>query len=396
VILSEILGALAILSFVLMLWQWLAAWRFPLHQRKANPAFAPAVTLLKPLKGCDEHTPACLRSWLAQEYAGEVQTLFGVADLNDPACAAVQQLLAEFPQRDAQLVVCPECLGASAKVSKLTQLESRVKHGIIVVSDADVRAPADLLTNVVMSLTPSSSSAAGDRVAGKSGAATIGLVNCFFQLANPTTLAMRWEAIAINADFWSQVLQSRTLQPLDFALGAVMVLRREHLAEVGGFRALSDFLADDYQLGQRIARRGYRIELCPVVVECWSPKMSWGEVWRHQLRWARTIRVCQPAPYFFSLLSNATLWPLLWLLAHPSLEVLELCLVFVTGRIISALFLQKWLTRTIRDFDWWLVPVKDLLQTAIWALAFAGNHIEWRGEHYRLRRDGTLAKSSRP
>jgi ceramide glucosyltransferase len=207
---------------------------------------------------------------------------------------------------------------------------------------------------------------------------------------------MRWEAIAINADFWSQVLQSRSLQPLDFALGAVMVLRREQLAEIGGFHALADFLADDYQLGQRIARRGYRIELCPVVVECWSPRMSWGEVWRHQLRWARTIRVCQPVPYFFSVLSNATLWPLLWLLAHPSLKVLELSLVFVAGRIISARFLQKWLTRTTRDFDWWLVPVKDVLQTAIWALAFAGNHIEWRGEHYRLQRDGTLAKLSRP
>ena len=135
---------------------------------------------------------------------------------------------------------------------------------------------------------------------------------------------MQWEAIAINADFWSQVLQSRSLKPLDFALGAVMATRRQHLQEIGGFAGLVDCLADDYQLGNRIARRGHSIALSPVVVECWSAPMGWAEVWKHQLRWARTIRVCQPAPYFFSLLSNATLWPLLWLIVKPAAPVARL------------------------------------------------------------------------
>ena len=107
---------------------------------------------------------------------------------------------------------------------------------------------------------------------------------------------MQWEAIAINADFWSQVLQSRSLKPMDFALGAVMATRRQQLREIGGFAALVDCLADDYQLGNRIARRGYPIALSPVVVECWSAPMGWAAVWKHQLRWARTIRVCQPRP----------------------------------------------------------------------------------------------------
>ena len=97
----------------------------------------------------------------------------------------------------------------------------------------------------------------------------IGLVNCFYRLANPSTTAMRWEAVAINADFWSQVLQSQTLKPLDFALGAAMLVRRQALAEIGGFQSLADCLADDYQLGHRIAKNGHRIALCPVVVECW-------------------------------------------------------------------------------------------------------------------------------
>ena len=114
------------------------------------------------------------------------------------------------------------------------------------------------------------------------------------------------------------MLHTRSLKPLDFALGAVMATRRPLLAEIGGFSALADCLADDYQLGHRLARRGHQIALSPVVVECWSAPMGWAAVWKHQLRWARTIRVCQPMPYFFSLLSNATLWPVLWLAAQPA------------------------------------------------------------------------------
>lgn len=242
----------------------------------------------------------------------------------------------------------------------------------------------------------------------------VGLVNCFYRFANPTTAAMQWEAIAVNADFWSQVLQGASFRKLDFALGAVMAMPRKALAEIGGFRALTDCLADDYQLGNRIAKRGHRIELCPVVVDCWSPPMGWRDVWRHQLRWARTIRVCQPLPYFFSIISNATLWPLLWALtALPWISVageagsgessfaLQIGLptafvgavLFWLARILVADDLQRRLTPTHSRFsNCWLVPLKDLLQAALWVGAFAGNRIQWRGERYRLRRDGTLVK----
>ncbi len=397
VILNGILGALASLSFLLMLWQWLAARRFPLHQRVTEKSFAPAVTLLKPIKGADEHTESCLRSWFAQDYAGEIQILFAVAEAGDPAGAVVKKLTAEFPQRDARLIVCPDRLGANAKVSKLAQLEPLAKHEVIVISDADVKVPADLLMNAVAPLR----------------AETVGLANCFYQLANPATPAMRWEAVAVNADFWSQVLQSQALKPLDFALGAVMVTRRKNLAEFGGFRALANCLADDYQLGHRIAQRGNRIELCPVVVECWDSPMGWAAVWRHQLRWARTIRVCQPLPYFFSILANATLWPTLWLLftgpwltivwsrasGSVSISLIEfsaaatLSALFILARGLSAFDLQRRLTRSKgRLGSLWLVPVKDLLQVLIWVAAFGGNQIEWRGERYHLRSDGTLQK----
>jgi len=379
-----VLALFALLSSVLAFWQWFAAKRFPLHQRIADKTFAPAITLLKPLKGCDATTAESLQSWFNQTYTSQIQILFGVADKNDSVCKIVRELIQKNPHLDAQLVACPESLGANAKVSTLIQLERYAKHPLVLISDADVRVPSDFLANVVAPLNDSKTA----------------LVNCFYRLANPTTTAMKWEAIAINADFWSQVLQSQTLKPLDFALGAAILVRREALTQIGGFTSLADCLADDYQLGHRIAKNGHRIALCPVVVECWDSPMNWTQVWKHQLRWARTIRVCQPLPYFFSILSNASFWPLLWLIGSLILTkvicawlIAPACLIL---RICLAQNLQRRFTperKLVSPFR--LVPVKDLLQAAIWAVAFLGNKIEWRGRQMRLRRDGTLEDGGR-
>ena len=211
------LAALALLSVALTLWQWLAARRFPLHRRVTDLSFTPAITLLKPLKGCDATTAESFQSWFNQDYPGQIQILFGVADAGDPVCPVVRELIEKNPGRDAQLVVCAESLGASGKVSTLIQLERLAKHEMILVSDADVRVPPDFLANIAAPLRDPKA----------------GLVNCFYRLANHATAAMRCEAVAINADFWSQVLQSTSLKPLDFALGAVMLTRRKLLEEIG-------------------------------------------------------------------------------------------------------------------------------------------------------------------
>ena len=372
------MGSLSVLSAALLLWQWLMARRFPLHERRlTTDAALPGVAVLKPLKGADAETADCLRSWFTQEYPGPVQILFGVASDADPAGAIARELMAEFPECDARLILCPERVGANAKVSKLLQLEPHARHEILVVSDADVWAPPDLFANLVAPL-------AEERV---------GLVNCFYSSACPASLAMRWEAVAVNADFWSQVLQAQSLKPLDFALGAAMAFRRETLRAIGGFAPLANQVADDFQLGRMVALTGRRIELCPVVVECREEPQGWRAVWLHQLRWARTIRVCQPAPYFFSILGNATLWPLLWLASCPGHVALATTGSLLLLRIVAALDLQARFTRSRgAEADWWLVPVKDLLGAAIWALAFCGNQIEWRGERYRISRGGVMGK----
>ena len=375
------LAALALLSLALALWQWLAAIRFPLHRRVTDFSFAPAITLLKPLKGGDATTVESLQSWFNQHYTGQIQILFGVADASDPACKIVRELIEKNPGLDAQLVVCAESPGANGKVSTLIQLERLVKHPLILVSDADVRVPPDFLVNLAAPLRDPKN----------------GLVNCFYRLANPVTTAMRCEAIAINADFWSQVLQSTNLKPLDFALGAAILTRRELLEEIGGFAALVNCLADDYQLGHRIAQRGHRIVLCPVVVECWDAPTNWRDVWKHQLRWGRTIRVCQPVPYFFSILSNATLWPLLWLIVSLVWSKTFCFPLIALACLLIRIGLAKNLQRRFTPGDNtlvppWLVPVKDLLQAAVWLGAFIGNTVEWRGQRMKLRRDGTLVE----
>ena len=371
-----ILGALTVLSLALTLWQLEEARRFPLHHRASPLGKPPAVTLLKPLKGCDAETIDCLKSWFTQDYNAPVQILFGVAAANDPVCDPVRQLINAFPQREAQLLICPEELGPNAKVSTLIQLQRQARHDRIIVSDADVWVPADFLGQVVRPLEDGQ----------------VGLVNCFYRMASCFNTAMRWEAFTVNADFWSQVLQAVRLKPMDFALGAVMATTRRHLAMIGGFEAVAHYLADDYRLGRLVAGSGARLALCPVVVECRSAAAGWREVWAHQVRWARTIRVCQPAPYFLSLLSNATLWPLLWLLWQPthwSLAIAGLCCLARSG---TGFFCEGKLTGTFRPSSLVLGVWKDLLQIPVWLLAFAGNRITWRGRRFEVQASGKLVR----
>jgi ceramide glucosyltransferase len=338
------------------------------------------LTILKPLKGCNAETRRCLQSWFAQQYPGPLQILCGVASADDPVCAIVRQLLTEFPAADAQLVICGNDLGANGKVSTLRQLEPLIAHPLIMISDADAEVPGDFASNVAPLLT----------------APGVGLVNCFYRLANPANLAMRWEAVAINADFWSSVLQARSIQTVDFALGAVMSLPAEMLQKIGGFAMLSDYLADDFELGQLVHEAGGRIEFANAVVDCREAPVGWGETWRHQLRWARTIRFCQPAPYFLSILGNPILWPLLWVMSGSAAVAAPFFLLTLLVRIGTAAQQQKHLT----DSDdhaayWWLVPVKDLFDVVIWALAFVGSAVEWRGVRYQVQSGGKLIKLSK-
>jgi ceramide glucosyltransferase len=386
-----VLSALAALSFGLSIWQFAAAMGFGLQVgtrcrasgptgRSALPGSRegamPSVSVLKPLQGCDAETRECLRSWLTQVGTADVEVLFGVENEDDPVCEIVRGLIKEHPRCVAQLVICAERLGPNPKVSKLAQLARLARHEVICASDADVRVAPDFLACATAQLNDPN----------------VGLVNCFYRFANSTTFAMRWESFAVNADFWGQVLQSVALKPMDFALGAVMIAPRARLECIGGFDALVEFLADDYELGQRIAQSGARVALAPVVVDCWTGPMRFAEVWAHQLRWARTIRVCRPGPYFLSILGNATFWPLLLALAAPSALVTGLVATGLVWRMAQGFVMERKFTGRGRIDSLWMALVKDILQVGLWAAAFAGRQVLWRGERMRVDAKGRLAR----
>lgn len=384
-------SGLALLGSAIVAWQFVAAMRFPLHRRGPRSDAARGVSILKPLKGLDpDHSERCLRSWLTQDHAGPLQFLFVVADEADPVVPTVRRLAGEHPHLDIRLLVFPGRMGANAKVSKLAQAESSIAHDLVLVSDADVLAPPDLVSQMLLPL---------------EGDPGVALVHCFYRLANPSNTAMEWEATAVNADFWSQVLQSRTLAPMDFALGASMLMRRSALAGIGGFRAVADHLADDFQIGHRIAAAGGRIELCPVVVECLDAPTGWKAIWTHQVRWNRTIRVCRPGPYAASILANATVWNALaaatawW---HPALTQgargawVGLFMGLVIARSAMAQILAWRLSalpgRAGRGdgFVFGMAAVKDLLGAAVWIAALCGDTVHWRGVDYTVDRQGRL------
>jgi ceramide glucosyltransferase len=301
-----------------------------------------------------------------------------VFEVSDTALdALLQRLIAGLPPERARIVRCKKLRWPHPKVSKLIEAYPLAAHEIVVISDGDVWVPKDFLAQTVPAML----------------APGAGLVNSFYSLARPSTLALRWASTAINADFWGQVLQSNALKSQDFALGAAMMTTRQNVNQIGGFESFADFLADDYQLGNRIAGLDKRIVLSPVVVECRPAPAGWRQVGKHQLRQARNIRVCQPLPFFFSILSNGTLWPLLWVSLEPRGMALTGAILFVAVRILTALHNEYRLTRTLAHLpSAWFIPIKDLLDTAVWALAFLGNSIDWRGSKYRVLPGGKLVR----
>lgn len=399
-----IFGGLTLISLGFNIWQWIAGRRFPLHEPVPTAETLPGVSILKPLKGVDEHTEECLRSWIEQDYPEDLQILFGVKDENDSVCGVVRGLIDEFPERDLELVFCPESLGANPKVSTLVQLErligksrlmspdSRNAPGgrssdlpdlAVVVSDADVKVSPGYLKEAMTVLQ-------GENM---------GLVFSFYRAANPMNKSMWIEAVAVNCDFWSQVCLAKRVRPIDFALGAAMSLRVETLKQLGGFEKLKDYVADDNRLGSMIEESGAEVAITNTVVDCYSHTMNFKEVWDHQLRWARTMRVCEPLPFFFSLITNALVWSLAWVIvsAFPGLGwqlysaigglaayvIVRLATTYSNGKKLTQARMPLWKVVQVLD-------VRDALGFLWWMFAFGGRKIEWRGKRYRVHRGGRL------
>ena len=340
----------------------------------------PGVTILKPLKGVDPFIWESFVSHCEQEYP-VYQLVFGVSDPEDPAVGVVKQLKEKYPDRQIDLVVCEQTLGTNTKVSTLVQMLAAAQHPILLVNDSDIRVPADYLRRVV------------DRLHDEG----VGLVTCLYRGMAGRTLGSRLEALGISTDFVPGVLSARLVESgLRFGLGSTLAFRRSDLDAIGGFDALLDYLADDYELGRRIAALGKRVELSEVVVETFLPAYSIRQFFEHQMRWSRTIRDARRWGYLGVSLTFALAWALLMLaLTHGAtwawaLSGLTLASRLAVATICAGVVLND--KGSLRDL--YLLPVRDLIAPVVWALSFAGNQISWRGDLFYLRQ-GRLARVPR-
>jgi ceramide glucosyltransferase len=345
---------------------------------QAHPLLPP-VSILKPLKGVDPEIYSSFRSYCLQEYP-EYEIIFGVSEADDPAVASVRQLQQEFPDRAIRLVVCDKILGANVKVSNLEQMVGTARYEYLLVNDSDIQVESDYLKRVIAPLTNEN----------------VGMVTCLYRGVAAHTLGSQLESLGIM-DFCSSVLVARQLEGgLRFGLGSTLAFRRADLERIGGFRAIVDYLADDYELGRRIAALGRRVELSDVVVETHLPSYTMREFVAHQLRWARGVRDARAGGYFGLIATFGLMWALLNLIAaHAApwswmvlgaVVLLRFAVVSVAGKfVLQDPQLMKHL---------WSLPLRDAFAVLVWLASFAGHTVTWRGDTFQLK-NGKLVRVER-
>jgi ceramide glucosyltransferase len=367
-------------SVIFYLVGYFEAWRFFRRQRGAHGGNAregqlPGITVLKPLKGLDVDLSRNLSTFCEQEYP-EFQILFGVAGADDPAVPVVRQLQAAHPGVDIGLVIDGRVHGTNYKVSNLHNMYRAAKHDVIVIADSDIRVGRDYL----------------HRLAAELRAPEVGLATCLYRAVNAGGLSTLVETLFVNTDFAPMVMVARVVEKPRYAFGATIALRRSTLDAIGGFLPLANCLADDYHLGQRVVQLGYRVALSNMVVETVLALGGWRRLLEHQLRWARTQRICRPGGHFASVVTHGTLWATLNLLYHhfSPLSCLLAAVVYAlrigTASAICNRYLQAPLTRG----GALLIPLKDLFISAVWLLSFLGDTVRWGGNEFRVSKNGQM------
>jgi ceramide glucosyltransferase len=341
-----------------------------------GPKYAPPVTILKPVKGIDSQMYAGFTSHCRQDYAGEYEILFGVSSMNDPAVADIERLRLEFPNCSIRLVECRERLGASGKVSNLVQMLRVARYEHVVINDSDIRVSPGYLSRVMACF-------ADPRV----GMVTAPYLGRTDTDGKGPTLWARLEALGISTDFLPGVLTARMIEGgIRFGLGSTLAVSQTALAAAGGLEPLVDYLADDYEIGARIVRAGYGVELCREIVETTVPAYRFRGFVDHQLRWARSTRDSRRWGYLGLGITYCVPWAVLNCVASGfvlwSFTLLSLVLL---ARVALALSVGVGILRdgqVLRDL--WLLPLRDFAALGFWAWSFASDTVVWRGERLRL------------
>ncbi len=345
--------------------------------RETRSSARPAVTVLKPLHGDEPLLEQALASLCVQDYP-EYQVVFGVHDRTDPALEAVRRLQARFPTTDVAVVCNAASHGANNKISNLINMLPAAKHDVLAIADSDLHVAPDYLAHLADTLAEPGT----------------GLVTTIYAgLPATGRLAARLATMQITHIFLPGALLARATGRQD-CLGATMALRRDTLARIGGFQALADHLADDQVLGRRVQALGLAVRLAHTVPATTVPETTIAAVWRHELRWARTIRALVPGPFAASILQ----YPLFWaLLSFPlSLGAAWSCGLFLLAWVVrsgAALWVDRALARLLSGIPddphatrastcpcpIWLFPLRELISVVVMLASYASRRVEWRG-----------------
>jgi len=335
----------------------------------------PSVTILRPMKGLDPEADANLLSLVEQDYRGAVRIVLGADSEADPSIAAARRLQSAHAGRDIVVVADPTQHGTNRKLSNLINMAPHAAGDILVISDSDVRLPPHGLSALVGALEPPG----------------VGLAYALYRGRPTGNLWSRIAALDINARFASSVVVGQALgaHPV---LGPTMAVKAEALAKDGGFQRLKDVLADDFELGRMVRAQGLAIACPPMLIDHGFPERSLAELWRHELRWARTIRLLNPAGYAGSLITYVL--PLA--VAGALLMGLKPWALVALGVLAGVRLSAGLLSCMVMDAETsalWLFPVRDVLAFAVFLAAFFGDGVEWRGARLRVKPDGAMASS---
>jgi ceramide glucosyltransferase len=340
------------------------------------PKVPPRVAVLKPLHGSTNSLAANLVSFLELSYP-RADFYFGVENYDDPAAEIPVALRQRYQYANITLVVGEEPNSSNRKIAKLVKMAERAdKAEIFVLSDADVSVDRDYLKRIV-----------GELIADEK----IGIVTCAYRARPSGSFASRLEALYVNTDFLPQVLLAEMLEPMHYALGATIAIKRNVLEAAGGFRAVKNMLADDFYLGNLANTHGYQIKLSNSIVTLTCEEKSLSDFWHHQLRWARTYRTVRPIS-IATILMHGPFWALI-LLAMSRGNVAAwaaLVLVLAARLTMSAAIVARVLKMPEMLSQLWLVPFKDLIMTGVWFGSLLSNKVRWAGREFKVIRGGVM------
>ncbi len=353
-----------------------AAIAFFSHPQSVDTEFYPPVTILKPICGLDSDAYENLASFCRQDYP-EYQIIFCIRDYSDPGVGVVKEIIQDFPGLDIQLVVEERTIGTNLKVSNLANGLAYAINSILVIADSDIRVGSDYLRRVIQPMRDP----------------TVGVVTCLYR-----SITLGWratlEALWISTDFHAGVLVARKLEGMKFAFGSTIVIRKRVLQAIGGFLAIADYLADDFQIGNLSAQAGYKVVLSNYVVEHVLATASIADLVHRQVRWARCIRISRPWGYLGLIFTHGTVASLLLLVATQGSIIgwAGLIITWIMRLAMGWIVGVKSLQDPVAKKFLWLIPIRDLISFGIWCYSFFGNMIEWRGRRLKLTKGGKLVQ----